>query len=261
MKVKKIQNKNIAPKLNLENFFDLIGGAMQKGNRYMKKNISLFKTAIIAALAGAAGYIAFAVPDAVESMVTVTDTIYAEVYDYCPTVTAKGTIIKREEKWYAVVGVKEEEIAEIKKGQSVRLSGAALPDGKYTGTVTAIGDTAYSRANGASAIPDIVVDVTVALETKGDYDLRSGYSVTAQLKTGEEKALSMLPYTVICQDDEGEYVYLLQDGVAVRREIETGIELSDMTEIVSGLNAEDRVLTCPETITEGERVRTRKNEA
>lgn len=227
----------------------------------MKKNISIIKAAVIAALAGAAGYIAFAVPEAAESMVTVTDTVYAQVYDYCPTVTAKGTVIKKEEKWYAVVAVKEDEISDIKKGQSVKLSGAALPDGKYTGTVELISDTAYSRTNGASSLPDIVIDVTVAIEANGEYDLRSGYSVTAQLKTGEEKTLSMLPYTVICQDEEGEYVFLLENGVAVRRGIKTGIELSDMTEVVEGLSAEDRVLTCPETVTEGERVKARKSEA
>lgn len=227
----------------------------------MKKNISIIKAAVIAALAGAAGYIAFAVPEAAESMVTVTDTVYAQVYDYCSTVTAKGTVIKKEEKWYAVVAVKEDEISDIKKGQSVKLSGAALPDGKYTGTVELISDTAYSRTNGASSLPDIVIDVTVAIEAKGEYDLRSGYSVTAQLKTGEEKTLSMLPYTVICQDEDGEYVFLLENGVAVRRGIKTGIELSDMTEVVEGLSAEDRVLTCPETVTEGERVKARKSEA
>ncbi|MDE6724700.1 MAG: hypothetical protein K2J79_03755 [Ruminiclostridium sp.] len=221
---------------------------MKKTNK--AKAFSVIKTAVIAALAGAAGYIAFAVPDTVQSMVPTAETVSAEICEYCPTVTAKGTIIKQGERWLAVVAVNEADISLIEEGQTAYLNGAALAEGKYRGSVIGIGETAYTLPVSTSAIPETVVDVTVSIESGSFSELRSGYSVTAQLKTGDERMLTMLPYTAIGQDDKGEYVYILENGISVRKDIVTGIELSDKTEIVSGLNAEDRVLTYPENVLE-----------
>ena len=220
---------------------------MKKTN---KKVFPIIKTAVIAALAGAAGYIAFAVPDTVQSMVPTAETVSAETCEYCPTVTAKGTIIKQGERWLAVVAVNEADISLIEEGQTAFLNGAALAEGKYSGSVINIGDTAYTAPVSSSAIPETVVDVTISIEKGSFGELRSGYSVTAQLKTGEERMLTMLPYTAIGQDDKGEYVYILENGISVRKDIVTGIELSDKTEIVSGISAEDRVLTYPENVLE-----------
>ena len=215
-----------------------------------RKNLSLLKIAIIAALGGAAGYMAFAVPEAVQSMVPVVETVSAEICQYRPTVTAKGTIVKKEEGWLAVVAVNEADISLIEKGQAVQLSGAALVEGEYSGRVTGMGENAYTLTTNTAALPETVVDVTVAIE-KGDTGmLRAGYSVTAQLITGDERTLTMLPYTAIAQDETSEYVYVLEKGISVRRNIETGIELSDKTEILSGITAEDRVLIYPEQVTE-----------
>ena len=215
-----------------------------------RKNLSLLKIAIIAALGGAAGYMAFAVPEAVQSMVPVVETVSAEICQYRPTVTAKGTIVKKEEGWLAVVAVNEADISLIEKGQAVQLSGAALVEGEYSGRVTGMGENAYTLTTNTAALPETVVDVTVAIE-KGDTGmLRAGYSVTAQLITGDERTLTMLPYTAIAQDETSEYVYVLEKGLSVRRNIETGIELSDKTEILSGITAEDRVLIYPEQVTE-----------
>ena len=215
-----------------------------------RKNLSLLKIAIIAALGGAAGYMAFAVPDAVQSMVPVVETVSADICQYRPTVTAKGTIVKKEEQWFAVVAVNEADISLIEKGQTVQLSGAALMEGEYSGRVTGMGENAYTLTANTAALPETVVDVTVAIE-KGDTGmLRAGYSVTAQLITGDERTLTMLPYTAIAQDEISEYVYVLEKGISVRRNIETGIELSDKTEILSGITVEDRVLIYPEQVTE-----------
>lgn len=222
----------------------------------LKKRPPILKILIVAALLFSAGYIAFCVPEAAESFLPFSRTVRAESYTYTPTVTAKGTIIKSGDGWIAVVAVNEGDILSVETGQSVKLSGAALPDGEFFGKVTTVSDTAYTSALSAASIPMTVVDVTVNIEEGDKALLRSGYSVTAQLRTGEERTVNMLPYSVIGQDEAGEYVYVLENGIAVRHDILTGIELSDRTEIVQGVTAEDVVLTNPETLFEGARVRT-----
>ena len=222
----------------------------------IKKKPPILKILIVAALLFSAGYIAFRVPEAAESFLPFSRTIRAESYTYSPTVTAKGTIIKSGEEWLAVVAVNEGDIPLVETGQSAQLSGAALPDGEFSGSVSTVSDTAYTSAISAVSIPETVVDVTISIEGGDPSLLRSGYSVTAQLKTGSDRTVNMLPYSVIAQDEQGEYVYVLEKGVAVRRQIETGIELSDRTEIVEGVTSEDVVLTNPESLFEGARVRT-----
>lgn len=222
----------------------------------MKKRPPILKILIVTALLFSAGYIAFCVPEAAESFLPFSRTIRAEGYTYAPTVTARGTIIKSGDRWLAVVAVNEGDIPLVEAGQSVKLTGAALPDGEFSGTVSAVSETAYTSAVSSVSLPVTVVDVTVSIEEGNPELLRSGYSVTAQLTTGSERTVNMLPYTAIAQDETGEYVYVLENGIAVRRNIVTGIELSDRTEIVEGVSGEDLVLTDPENLFEGAKVRT-----
>ncbi|MCM1054600.1 MAG: efflux RND transporter periplasmic adaptor subunit [Bacteroides sp.] len=221
-----------------------------------KKVYSVLKTFIIMALMFSAGYIAFAVPEAAETFMPIVETIRVEPCEYKPYVSARGTIVKRGESFFAVAAVNEADISQVETGQSVILSGAAFPDGSYFGSVSNISDTAYISSLSALSAPETVVDVTVAIESGDTSELRSGYSVTVQLKTGEERILNMLPYSAVCQDDKGEFVYVLSGSTAVRQDIVTGMEMSDKTEIVSGISEEDLVLSEPELVYDGGRVRT-----
>lgn len=220
-----------------------------------KKFFSILKTLLISALIFSAGYIAFAVPKAAETFMPVVKTISLEPCEYSPFVTAKGSIIKKGEQFFAVAAVNEADISEVKTGQRVILSGAAFPDGSYSGTVSSISDAAYTSALNSAYAPETVVDVVILINEGNVSDLREGYSVTAQVITGEKKTLNMLPYSAICQDDKGEYVYILNKDTAQRRDIVTGMELSDKTEIISGVNPSDKILSAPESVYDGGKVR------
>lgn len=223
-------------------------------NTKITKWVSVLKTTLIALLLFSAGYIAFAVPQAAEKLMPAVKAVKAEQCEYKPSVTAKGKILKNEGGCFAVVAVNEADISKIREGQSVQLTGAAFPDGAYFGNVSSISDTAYTIASVGSAA-ETVVDVTVRIEGEDTSLLRSGYSVTAQLKTGDERVLTTLPYSAVCQDEKGEYVYILKNGTAARRDIITGMELSDRTEILSGVEEGDVVLEETDGVSDGGRVR------
>ncbi len=237
----------------------------------MKKSVklSVLKIGIIVLLGAVSCYVAFSVPKAVMGMVPVVQTTALEKYEYCPSVSAKGVIIKEisnikeaenKECWFAVVSVAEADISRIKTGQTALLSGAALPDGEFKGSVCKIDENAHTAALSASSLPETVVEVTISIESGDTSVLKSGYSVSARLKTGEEKTMSMLPYNAIAQDEKGEFVYVIKDGFSVRKDVVTGIELSDKTEIISGIDYNDQILTYPEKIREGERLRLSKEQ-
>lgn len=221
-----------------------------------RKFFSILKTFLIAALIFSAGYIAFAVPEAAEALMPVVSTVKLEPCEYKPFVTAKGTIVRQDGAFFAVVAVNEADISQVEMGQTVQLSGAAFPEGGYMGKVSGIADTAYTVP--VSTASETVVEVTVLIEEGDTSQLRAGYSVTAKLKTGEERILNMLPYSAIRQDENGEYVYVLSSSIAVRRDIVTGMEMSDKTEIVSGIGDSERVIASPEAVSDGGRVRVKE---
>lgn len=141
--------------------------------------------------------------------------------------------------------VSELDIAEIKLGQKAEFTCAAYPDEVFSGTVAAIADAARSKYSGA--VLETVVDVIVAPDDP-DERLKSGLSAEVNFFLSDMRSICVLAYEAIGQDDSGEYVYIYEDGQALRRDILTGAEFSDGTEIVRGITTEDRVFLNPEKI-------------
>lgn len=222
------------------------------------KKIPVLKTLIILSLLITSLYMAFILPSKALNSVAAAAVFSPESESYSPIVAAKGNITKKGEDWLAVVAVGESDIPAVEPGQRVIVNGAALPEGEYFGEVLAIADIAYVSSAGGNT-SKTVVDVTIKI-TEGDLSkLKTGYTATVKVQTGDSQTLSFLPYTAIQQDEKGEYVYVLQKGTAVKRYVVTGVELTDKTQIISGINRNDLVLDNPSAIKEGERIRIEEN--
>jgi hypothetical protein len=64
-----------------------------------------------------------------------------------------------------------------------------------------------------------------------------------------------LPYEAIGQDENNrEYLYVIQEGRAVKRLIVTGRELSDCVEILAGATDGEPVILNPDDVRHGQRV-------
>lgn len=214
----------------------------------MKKTVSrAARTALIAVLLALGAGAAMKMPEAVQSFLPRVETLRAEEINFSPAVSASGVIGKSEAGWYAVVAVSEGDINSVVCGQSASLSGAALAEGVYKAQVSSVADTARQLQNGAGS--ETVVDVTLELEN-GDNNLRAGYTVQASIRTAPDEVICVLPYSAICQDEAGEYVYVMSGSAARRRDIVTGRELSSGAEIVSGLTPADEVIAKPALVRE-----------
>ena len=71
-----------------------------------------------------------------------------------------------------------------------------------------------------------------------------------------------VPYEAIRQDEENqEYVYIYKDGKAYRRNIITGTELREETEVCTGLEVGECVILQPDKVSDGVSVKeSSKNE-
>ena len=141
--------------------------------------------------------------------------------------------------------VSELNIARIQPGQPVEFTLSAYPDDVFTGTVSKIAGSARSQYSGA--VLETVVDVLISPDTT-DPRLRSGLTADVRFQLSDPRKICVPPYNAIGQDEEGEYVYLLEDGAAVKHKIFTGAEFSDGTEVIKGATINDKVFLDPEDI-------------
>ncbi len=131
--------------------------------------------------------------------------------------------------------VSQRDISKVGIGQRVTITAA---DGQYSGTVCEISDIARKEYDTPNA--DTVVDVSVIVDDAGA-KLRSGYSAKGTIEIGCSEQILTLPYDAICQDDQGEYVYVFENGNAKRHGISTGVELEECAQVI-GLDLSDEVI-------------------
>lgn len=145
--------------------------------------------------------------------------------------------------------VSERDIAKVDMGQSVEITTNA-DDNVYKGEVSSISSCARKQLNGSSE--ETVVDVVITIENPTE-SLKSGFTAEGKIKTGISATLLTIPYTAICQDSKSEYVYVFSSGYAKRRNITTGIELSDSAQVF-GLKENDEVILPSEGISDSKPV-------
>ncbi|MBD5130445.1 MAG: HlyD family efflux transporter periplasmic adaptor subunit [Ruminococcaceae bacterium] len=150
--------------------------------------------------------------------------------------------VAQTEELAVTAAISELDIAKVAVGQDVRFGLAAYPDEVFFGKVSSISQAARSQYNGA--VLETVVDVAITPNVP-DERLKSGLSAEVEILLSEPRSICVLPYSAIAQDDSGEYVYVYENGKAVRRGIFTGAEFADGTEITVGITADDIVFQDP----------------
>lgn len=164
--------------------------------------------------------------------------------------------VAQTEELAVTAAISELDIAKVSVGQNVCFYLAAYPNDVFFGKVSAIAQSARNQYNGA--VLETVVDVTITPD-EPDERLKSGLSAEVEIQLSVPRQICVLPYSAIAQDDTGEYVYIYEGGKAVRRDIFTGAEFADGTEIRKGVSASDIVFENPQEIAERNYIRVAEN--
>lgn len=160
--------------------------------------------------------------------------------------------VAQTEELAVMASVSELDIAKVAVGQDVQFCLAAYPDDVFFGKVSDIAQAARSQYNGA--VLETVVDVTITPD-EPDERMKSGLSAEVEIQLYAPRSICVLPYSAIAQDDTGEYVYVYENGRAVRRDVFTGAEFADGTEIKKGVSASDIVFQNPQEIADRNYIR------
>ena len=129
--------------------------------------------------------------------------------------------------------VPERDIGSIKIGQRAFVKPDAYPGQVFNGTVTNISPI----IDRASQTCDIEIEVP-----NPDQILKSGMFARIDLTVSESKFAPVIPSDAIIKEGNESFVYIAENGKAIKKIIETGISDGIMTEIISGIKVGDQLI-------------------
>ena len=107
----------------------------------------------------------------------------------------------------------------------------------YQGTLESVNKIALENEKG-----NPVIGARVRIDNPDD-DICIGVSAKINMTVAEKKDVLCLPNKVINTASDGEFVYIIQDGMVEKRKVEVGIMSTSMSEIVSGVKEGDQIVS------------------
>lgn len=207
-------------------------------------------TAIVCALSAVSVIV---IPDMLIKSYPTAKNISVQKVEHTDTYELNGSIVKnaKDGGMYVKAYATEKEISNIMLGQKAEITGDAFPDCIYTGEVSYIADFASVKQVGnlSKTVIEIRVDII-----SPDEHLKPGYTAVTSIILSEPEIMTILPYEIVNSDDNGDFVYVLEENKAKKRYIETGKELVNGIEVVAGITVNDYVIKPDETCSEGDTV-------
>jgi len=150
--------------------------------------------------------------------------------------------------------ISEYDTMNIEVDQEAILTSDAVPDEEWKGKVSFIADLPEETGGMEFEQPDASVVYPIRVSLDEEIKLKPGFKMLIEIVT-EEAKVSTLPISAIQQEDDKNFVYVVEDGKAKRVEVKIGTVDSEKMEIKEGISKEDKVIVNPsEDIFEGTEV-------
>ncbi|HWR42030.1 efflux RND transporter periplasmic adaptor subunit [Sporomusa sp.] len=135
---------------------------------------------------------------------------------------------------YAVVNVEQKDLGVVKQGMAAEITVDAYPDKVFTGKIEII--------NPAAVVANRMYRTKIKIDNSQAL-LKPGMFVKVSIITGNPVPVLAVPQAAIFQKQGIYHVYVLENGKAVRRQVEVGSVIGDFVEIKSGLAEKEQVIT------------------
>lgn len=129
--------------------------------------------------------------------------------------------------------VTERQRLQLSKNQNVRIMSELFPSQEITGHISMIGD----KANQALSFP-----VDVMLDKETSQGLRPGMYVSLSFGGHTENTGILIPRNAIIGSINDAQVYIVRNGMAIRKTVTTGNIVGDHIEVVDGLQKGDSLV-------------------
>lgn len=132
------------------------------------------------------------------------------------------------------LAVSKYDIEKLEIGQKADIT---INGKSYTGEVSSISKVASTNNAGA-----VVIDTDIHIDNPDD-NIVLGVEAKVSIQTAEEKNVLLVPIAAVNYASDGVFCYVAEDGVLVKKEVETGISSDEYIQILSGLSEGDVVVT------------------
>ncbi|VTU07847.1 membrane-fusion protein [Actinobacillus indolicus] len=150
--------------------------------------------------------------------------------------------------------IAEGDIAQVKADQAVSFNTLAEPNRRYQGKIksidpalTTLTDNNYTEESGNSTAVYYYANVIV---DNPEMSLRIGMTTQGKVVISEKKNVLLVPTTAIKKQGKEKIIQVLENGKSVERTVQTGLADSQYTEIISGLNEGEKVITAQRSANE-----------
>ncbi len=130
------------------------------------------------------------------------------------------------------IQVPEKDLPSLRLRQSAYVTVDSYPDRKFNASVLRISPVVESATG----------TVKVTLSVQGENVLRPGMFASVFLEVDRRSGSLVIPKRALVLESIGDTVYVFDDGVARRREVELGFAEADSVEVTSGLEEGERVI-------------------
>ncbi len=165
------------------------------------------------------------------------DGIVTESFIKAGTVVAKGSPLFTVEDSNNIkvdVGISKYDIGKIVTGQRAEID---IAGSTYTGKVTEIKRVAETGNSDKAKVP-----VCVKFD-RPDEKVYLGLEADVTIYTNEKQGVLTIPSEAYYADDDGDYCYIIDEGVITKQYITVGLESDDRIEVTMGLKEGDVVIT------------------
>lgn len=139
----------------------------------------------------------------------------------------------------------------VKEGQKATITFAGQT---YEGTVTRISRIATSGMSGSNqAATSTAITATVHIDNPDD-NIFLGVEAKVSIQAAEAKNVVILPTEAVNIGKDGSFCWVCEDGILVKRSIETGVTSDDCIEITKGLKEGEEVIADPGNHEEGDAI-------
>ena len=158
----------------------------------------------------------------------------AAVEGSTPTVGTQMVKLESTEKVKVEISVSKYDLQKIAVGQEVDVT---IAGNVYQGKVSKVNGMATTNNSGAA-----VVGVEIKIENP-DSNIFLGVEAKVVVHTDVAEQALVVPIEVINSDQEGSFVYAVENGILVKKRVVTGISSNTLCEITEGLNEGDQIVS------------------
>lgn len=133
------------------------------------------------------------------------------------------------------------DLARIAVGQTADVE---IGEYTYSGTITKINKMATQSMSGTTQL-----QAQVHIDNP-DENIYLGLDAKVKVHAAKAEEALLLPVTALYADKSGDFVFVEENGVAVRKNIVTGISTTEYIEVKEGLNVTDKVIVSSMTTLE-----------